>query len=96
MNIQKILSLIEKSITCPVCKRKFTQSEIQIKSIYNNIIILNVECSKNHSPINTFHVIIASNEKQKTEKSFLQKNNLKTIYKQIDNYNGDFKSLWKK
>ena len=93
-NIEQIIRKIQANIICPVCKRHFHPKEIKLRGILEDIIIFHVQCAKNHLPIQTIHIaLIQSGNNQK--KSF-DKNQLKTLHKQIDNFDGDFYKLWKK
>lgn len=83
-NIDKII----RQLTCPVCNRHYQKADISIKEPIDNLTIINVQCSKNHEPVQSIHVIM-----QKKPENKIRINNIK---KQIDKFDGDFIKLWKK
>ena len=82
---------IHKNLTCPVCGRHFKMKEIKIRYIFDEILILSLNCKQNHRDTQTIHITTLEKTKRKTNKA--QANN---INKQIEEFDGDFISLWKK
>jgi len=95
LDFNKILADIQKNLSCPVCKRKFTVSEIKFKYVLENLILFTVFCSNKHVPVKIVNLLVVDRTLRK-ETSFLEEKNMPKIYKQIDNFNGDFIRLWKK
>jgi len=100
---QKIIKIAQKFLYCPKCKRKYDISEIKLRGWFDDIFILQTQCANGHKPI-IMNVIISTKPidkdiinivNKKTDAKKIENKN-KLFAQAIDNFNGDFESLWKK
>jgi hypothetical protein len=90
-DIETIIKQIQNNLTCPICRRKFMPAEIKLKGVMGNIIIFNISCRNQHPEMQTIHIVMM----QKNDPN-VNNINLTNIYKQIEEFDGDFIKLWKK
>lgn len=93
-NLLNILREAQKNLFCPVCKRRYDIAEIKLKGFFDNIYLLQTECANNHQPVN-LSIIVYNNQSSDLSKKTNINNNFSGFNQQIDNFNGDFESIWK-
>ena len=49
----QLLSHAHASLVCPVCTRSYTLNEINVRGIFESVIVLQTMCAKDHGPIIT-------------------------------------------
>lgn len=97
-NLLNILKGAQKVLFCPVCKRKYELGEIKLRGFFDNIYILQTSCTNNHGPI-IMTVIVHNYREKKTLRSqqkYISNQDINELKNTLDNFNGDFKNLWKK
>lgn len=95
-NLITIIKEAQKVLFCPECKRRYNLGEIKLKGFFDNIYILQTSCANNHNPI--IMTIIVHNHKEKrtlqSPQKYIGNQDIIQLNNALDNFNGDFKSLW--
>lgn len=96
-NILNIIREAQKILYCPVCKRRYSLSEIKLKGFLGNIYILQTKCGVNHSPATMTIIIhnLGDEMPNKITSQQIQAQDIKKLTKALENFDGDFKNLWK-
>jgi hypothetical protein len=55
-NFQKILREIQRSVFCPICKKKYNLKEIKIRGFFDKTLILEVKCNNHNKPLKALFV----------------------------------------
>jgi len=88
-NIQEIIRQIQQDTACPICGEKYELSNIKVRGVFENAIIIQTVCPENH--ITVFMTIY--NKKQE-EKDPIQADEVLDLVSSLKSFNGDFESLW--
>lgn len=54
---KNIIKKIQKSFSCPICKKRYSNKEIVIRAYFDNIFIIQATCYKNHNPVVTLCIL---------------------------------------
>lgn len=66
-NFQKILQEIQRSVFCPVCKKKYSLKEIKVRGFFDETLLLEVKCSNHNKPLTA--MIVAQPKKNHGKKN---------------------------
>lgn len=88
--MQEIIKQIQRDLSCPVCSKKFTLDAIQVKAVFQDILVIQTTCPEGHP---TLFMTIFKSFPQKIEEISL--NDVLDLSNQLNDFNGDFEALWK-
>ena len=103
-NLEDIITQARKTLSCPVCGRKFELHEIKLRGILDSAYVIQTICDNGHPLLVT--VFIATSRADGTSTFVLQKNQIPKTritsndvidsHEQIEKFDGNFIGLWDK
>jgi C4-type Zn-finger protein len=103
-NLEDIIAEARKSLTCPVCGKKFEAHEIKLRGFLDNAYIIQTMCDNGHPPLMTVFVASAGQngtptfvlQSNKTHKTKISTDEVIDGHLQVEQFDGDFMKLWSK
>lgn len=100
-NLDEIIAQAQRTLTCPVCGRKYNAEEIKLRGNLDNAYIIQTVCDSGHPPLVTIFVATAKQgeqprfivHKQPTSKK-ITTNDVIDGHIAIEKFDGDFQKLW--
>ena len=90
LNLNEIIAQIQRDLNCPVCSKKYEISEIRLRGLVERTIIIQTICSNGHM------ALFMTTVKAKDEKiQPISNNDILDIYNALNDFDGDFITLWK-
>lgn len=90
-NMTEILKQIQRDLTCPVCGRKFELSQIKVRGVFEQILIIQTECNEGHFTL----FVTAFSDHAKKIKPAINMDEVLDLSNNLKKFNGDFEKLWK-
>lgn len=97
--LNKILKKAQKILSCPICKRKFRLDEIKFQGALGSYYIFQTICHNHSTPVMAVFVTDYHKDVNLNNPDFdypLEQNEVLDLYQNLEKFNGDFISLWKK
>lgn len=102
-NLDEIIAEAKRTLTCPVCGRRYENAEIKLRGFLDNAYIIQTICSNGHPPLITMFVAttdaiqpVTPNELSRSKKSHISFDDVLKAHQQIKTFNGSFSKLWEK
>ncbi len=104
-NLEEIIAQARRTLVCPICGRKYSDSEIKLRGNLDNAYIIQTVCDNGHPPLATIFVATAKDgveptfiikSKPQTKRKAITTNEAIDAISQIDKFDGDFVKLWQK
>jgi len=93
-NMQELLKQIQRELACPICGRKYELNQIKIRSVFEQVLIVQTTCSDGH--LTLLMTIIKEQDKVKKElKPGLTTNEVLDLSNSLNSFKGDFEKEWK-
>ena len=83
---------MQKNVRCPQCGKQYNFSDIQIKSVMEPIVFLEMHCSS-HMPL-LATVTMQKQSKPKIISETVNQDDVIDLYKFLKNFNGSFEELF--
>ncbi len=103
-NLEEIIAEAQRTLTCPVCGRKYSEGEIKLRGTMDDAYIIQTVCDSGHPPLVT--IFVATLKPNQTPTFVVQKkqigkrkittNDVIDSHLAIEKFDGDFKKLWSK
>ncbi len=89
----QLLTHAHASLICPVCTRSYTLNEINVRGIFESVIVLQTMCAKDHGPIIT--VLLAPIPEAHTQNSLTSEDVL-DLHSALEGEPQNLSQLWTK
>ena len=101
-NLDEIIAEARRTLVCPVCGRKYDNSEIKLRGNLDNAYIIQTVCDNGHPPLVTIFIATARDGEGPTFVLHKKPAPVKKIssddvidgHLAIEEFNGDFLKLW--
>ena len=91
--MQEIVEKIKKDLYCPACGKQYEVSEIKVRGVFNNTIIIQTTCTNGHATV--FMTTIQNQKKEIEDNKPVTIDEALDLSNALKAFNGDFSSLWK-
>lgn len=88
-HLYKLIIQIQEEFKCPVCGINYKTGEIRLKGMTDKTIIIQNICPKGHISLHVTDVV-------KKEDSPISLKDIKSLKENLNKFDGDFNTLWKK
>lgn len=88
--LAQIICQIQRDLACPVCAKKYAIGDIQLKGLFDHTLIVQAVCANDHLTI----LITAINNIRNNDP--MSDNDVINMHLFLQNFNGDFQTLWNK
>lgn len=109
--ISEIIKHAQRFLFCPICNRSFNLEEIRLRGFLDDVYILQVKCEKMHNPVSMTVIVgkgvnigfgggnnklnnISDNKMSQIDS--VTESDIYALGQSLDNFDGNFESLWKK
>ena len=94
-DMPELLKQIQRDLACPVCGRKFDLSQIKVRGVFEQVLIIQTTCGEGH--LTLFMTVFNEQDKViKENKKEITTNEVLDLANNLDKFNGDFIKLWAK
>lgn len=89
-NLTEIIQQIQRDLSCPICGKKFEIGEIKLRGLFDHTLIVQTICANSHM------TLFMTTIKEGRKLAPISANDVIDIHKALENFDGNFASLWKK
>ncbi|MBM2820517.1 MAG: hypothetical protein HW405_277 [Candidatus Berkelbacteria bacterium] len=89
-NLHEIIAQIQRELYCPVCGKNYEIGEIRLRGLFDHTLIVQTMCDSGH--VTLFMTTIKNVTR---EKHPLKTDDILDLQKSLENFNGDFQTIWK-
>ena len=87
-----LLTHAHTSLVCPVCNRSYALNEINLRGVFDSVIVLQTICAKDHGPIIT---VLLAPVPDEAELEGIGEEEVLDFYQILETNVADISKLWK-
>jgi C4-type Zn-finger protein len=90
----ELIKQIQRDLACPICGRKYELSQIKVRGSFEQILIIQTNCSDGHMTL--FMTMFNEQDKAKNDRPAIATDEVLDLTNSLKNFKGDFEKLWAK